>query len=71
MKICKTIILLSFSYRKTWSLTLREEHQLQVSENEVLREYVEPRGMNWMGNSGHYTVKNFVIYTGLRVLTHY
>jgi hypothetical protein len=42
--IYKTIILLVVQYGcETWSLTLREEHRLGVSENRVLRRIFEPR----------------------------
>jgi hypothetical protein len=38
LKIYKTIILPVVLYGcKTWSLTLRDEHRLRVSENRVLR----------------------------------
>jgi hypothetical protein len=30
---------------KTWSLTLREEYKLRVSENEMLKEYLDRREM--------------------------
>ena len=37
-KVCRTIIFLVVLYGcETWSLTLREEHRLRVSENRVLR----------------------------------
>jgi hypothetical protein len=40
----KTIILPAVLYgRGTWSLTLREEHRLRVSENRVLRRIFGPR----------------------------
>jgi hypothetical protein len=38
IKICKTIVLPVFLYGcETWSVTLREEHELKVFENGVLR----------------------------------
>jgi hypothetical protein len=38
IQLYKTVILLVVLYwRETWSLTLREEHRLRVSENRVLR----------------------------------
>jgi hypothetical protein len=44
IKICKTIILPVVLYGcETWSLTLREEHRLRVSENRVLRRIFEPK----------------------------
>jgi hypothetical protein len=44
VKIYKTIILPIFLYRcETWSLTLREEHRLRVSENMVLRRIFGPK----------------------------
>jgi hypothetical protein len=44
MKIYKTIILPVVLYGcETWSLTLREEHRLRVSENRVLRRIFGPK----------------------------
>jgi hypothetical protein len=44
IKIYKTVILPVVLYGcKTWSLTLREEHRLRVSENRVLRRIYGPR----------------------------
>ena len=44
IKIYITIILPVVLYRcETWSLTLREEHRLRVSENRVLRRIFGPR----------------------------
>jgi hypothetical protein len=38
LKDIKTVILPAVLYGcETWSLTLREEHKLQVTENEALR----------------------------------
>jgi hypothetical protein len=46
VKIYKTIILPVVLYGcETWFLTLREEHRQKVSENRVLREYLDLRGM--------------------------
>jgi hypothetical protein len=43
IKIYKTIILpVLFCGCETWSLTLREEHRLRVSENNVLRRVFGP-----------------------------
>jgi hypothetical protein len=42
IKIYKTVILLVVLYGcETWSLTLREEHGLRISENRVLRRKTE------------------------------
>jgi hypothetical protein len=42
--IYKTIILPAVLYGcETWSLTLREEHRLRVSENRVLRRIFGPK----------------------------
>jgi hypothetical protein len=39
IKLYRTVILLVLLYGcETWSLTLREEHRLRVSENRMLRE---------------------------------
>jgi hypothetical protein len=44
VKIYKTIILPVILYGcETWSLTLREEHRLRVSENRVLRRIFGPK----------------------------
>jgi hypothetical protein len=44
IKIYKTIILSVVLYGcKTWSLTLREERRLRVSENRVLRRIFGPK----------------------------
>jgi hypothetical protein len=44
IKIYKTIILLVVLYGcTTWSLTLREEHSLRVSENRVLKGISGPK----------------------------
>jgi hypothetical protein len=44
MRIYKTIILPVVLYGcETWSLTLREEHRLRVSENKVLRRIFGPK----------------------------
>jgi hypothetical protein len=44
IKIYKTVILPVVLYGcKTWSFTLREEHELRVFENRVLRRIFEPK----------------------------
>jgi hypothetical protein len=44
IKICKTVILLVVLYGcETWSVTLREEHRLKVSENCALRRMFGPK----------------------------
>ena len=44
IKIYRTIILLVVLYGcETWSLTLREERRLRVSENRVLRKVFGPK----------------------------
>jgi hypothetical protein len=43
IKIHRTIILPVLYGRETWSLTLREECRLRVSENRVLRRIFGPR----------------------------
>jgi hypothetical protein len=50
VKIYKTIILPVVLYRcETWSLTLREEHQLRLFENRVLRRIFGPKRDEVMG----------------------
>jgi hypothetical protein len=45
IKVYKTVILPVVLYGcETWSLTLREEHRLRVSENTVLRKISGPKG---------------------------
>jgi hypothetical protein len=45
IKIHKTVILPVVPYGcENWSLTFREEHKLRVSENRVLRIYVDLKG---------------------------
>jgi hypothetical protein len=44
IKIHRTVILPVVLYGcETWSLSLREEHKLRVSENRVLRRICEPK----------------------------
>jgi hypothetical protein len=44
IKICETIILFVILYGcETWSLTSREEHRLDLSENRVLRRIFGPK----------------------------
>jgi hypothetical protein len=44
IKICKIVILPVALYGcETWSLTLREEHRLRISENRVLRRIFGPK----------------------------
>jgi hypothetical protein len=53
MKIYKTIILPLVLYEcETWSLTLREEHKLRVSENRVLRRKFGPKREKVAGGWG-------------------
>jgi hypothetical protein len=50
IRIYKTIILPVVLYVcETWSLTLREEHRLRVSENRVLRKIFGPKRDEVMG----------------------
>jgi hypothetical protein len=52
IRIYKTIILLAVLYgRKTWSLTVREEHRLKLFENRVLRIF-GPKGDKVTGGWG-------------------
>jgi hypothetical protein len=52
IKICKTKILPGFLYGcETWSLILREEHRLRVSENRELRRIFEPKRDDVTGGS--------------------
>jgi hypothetical protein len=46
MRLFKTVIVPLVLYgRKTWSVTLREEHRLRVFENRVLRRMFAPKRM--------------------------
>jgi len=53
---------------ETLSLTLREEHIIQVFEYEVLRKIFELKSMKYVRNLGYYITMNLVIYTGHLVL---
>jgi hypothetical protein len=44
IKMCKTIILMDILCRcEAWSLTLREEHRLRVSGNQIMRRVFGPK----------------------------
>jgi hypothetical protein len=57
IKIYKTIILLVFL---VWSLTLKEEHNLRVFENRVLKRIFGPKRS---GVAGGWTVWSFITCT--------
>jgi hypothetical protein len=48
---------------KTWSVILREEQRLKVSENRVLRRTFEPRREKVMGDWRKCIMNSFIPYT--------
>jgi hypothetical protein len=69
VKIHKTIILPVVFYGcETWSLTLREEHRLRVSENRVLRRISGPKMDEVTGEGGSCTMRSFIFYTTPQIL---
>jgi hypothetical protein len=68
IKICKTIILPVALYGcEARSLALREERNLMVIENRMLRrifgsEYLGPKGLR-MGSGEGFTIRNLVVCT--------
>jgi hypothetical protein len=54
---------------KTWSITLRAEQRLGggVSENRVLRRYLDLSGRNWRKAEEDFIMKNFVIVVFINV----
>jgi hypothetical protein len=68
IKIYKTITLPVVFYGcETWSLTLREEHRLRVSENRVLRRIFGPTRDEVMGEC-RCTMGSFIICTHNQIL---
>jgi hypothetical protein len=64
IRIYKTIILPVVLYGcETWSLTLREEHRLQVFENRVLRRIFGPKRDEVTGEWRKLHTKSFMICT--------
>jgi hypothetical protein len=54
IKIYKTVILSLVLYGcEAWSLTLREEHRLEVFENRVLRRIFQPKRDEMVGGWEH------------------
>lgn len=61
--IYKTIITSVVLYEcGTWSGTPREEHNLQMPENKLLRRVCGPR-KDKVSSVGYYVTRNFVMYT--------
>ena len=64
VKIYKTIILPVVLYGcDTWSLTLREEHRLKISQNRLLRRIFGPKRDKVAGSGGNYIMKSLMICT--------
>jgi len=64
IKIYRTIILLVvLNGCETWSLTLREERRLKVSENRVLRRISGPRRDEVTGGGEYYIMRSLMICT--------
>jgi len=53
---------------KTWSLTLREERRLRVSENRVLRKVFEAKRDEVTGNGENYITSSLMICTAHPIL---
>ena len=51
-----------------WSLTLREERRLRVTENRVLRRVSGPKRDEVTGNGENYIMKSLVICNPYRIL---
>jgi hypothetical protein len=69
MKIYKTVILPVVLYGyESWSLTLREEHRLRVSENRVLRRIFGPKKGRKTDHGENYTMINFITCILHRIL---
>ena len=60
---CRIILLVVLYGCKTWSLTLREERRLRVSENSVLRRIFEPKRDEVRGGGENYIMKSLMICT--------
>ena len=68
IKIYRTIILPVVLYGcETWSLTLREDRRLRVSENRVLRRIFGPRRDKVTGNGENYIMMSLMICTALQI----
>ena len=46
---------------ETWSLTMKEERRLKVSENRVLRRMFEPKRNEVTGNGEDYIMRSLII----------
>jgi hypothetical protein len=69
IKIQRSTILSVVLYGcETWSLTLREEHRLGVSENRVLKKCFDTRGTKWQENGEDCTVRSFITCTAHQIL---
>ena len=69
IKIYRTIILPVVLYGcETWSLTLREERRLRVSENRVLRIVFGSKRDEVTGNGENYIMKSLRIFTPYPIL---
>jgi hypothetical protein len=64
IKIYRTIILPVVLYGcETWSLILREEHRLRVSENRVLRRIFGPKREGLSVSGVNYIMRSLMICT--------
>jgi hypothetical protein len=69
IKIFKTTILSVVLYGcEAWSLTLREERRLKVSENRVLRRMFGPKRDEITGNGENYIMRSLMICTPYPIL---
>ena len=68
IKIHRAIILSVVFYGcETWSLTFREERELRVFENRVLRRIFGPK-IDVTGSGENYIVRNLIIGTPRQIL---
>jgi hypothetical protein len=63
IKIYRTIILPVVYGCETWSLTLREERRLRVSESRVLRRIFGTKRDEGTGNGENYIMRSLMICT--------
>jgi hypothetical protein len=61
IRIYRTILFPVVHVRETWSLTLREEHRLRMSENRVLRKIFCPKRDQITGSGEDYIMRSLMI----------
>jgi hypothetical protein len=69
IRVHRTVVLPGVLYGyETWSLTLREEQRLRVSENRVLRRIFGPNRVRHQRSEGDYITRNFMTCTHHKIL---